>query len=97
MDVEKETLLNQLIEHHRISQDTSPGCFTLVESTICPWGGVIQPIFMIRSLNLLKHLFYAVLINAMIAALICSGSSGQTVTISARSDGSVVMSISVCF
>ncbi len=31
MDVEKETLLNQLIEHHRISQDSSHSHFTLVE------------------------------------------------------------------
>lgn len=71
-------------------------CFMLVESTICPWGVSYNLIFMIRSLNLLKHLFYAVLINAMIAALICSGSSGQTVKISDKSRGSFWVSIFGC-
>ena len=35
--------------------------------------------------------------NALIAALICSGSSGQTATISARSEGSSEVSILACF
>ena len=38
-----------------------------------------------------------VLTNALIAALICSGSSGQTATISARSEGSSEVSILACF
>ena len=35
--------------------------------------------------------------SALIAALICSGSPGQTLTISARSGGSSEVSISPCF
>ena len=35
--------------------------------------------------------------NALIAALICAGSSGQTATISAKSGGSSEVSICPCF